>query len=69
MKCPYQTRVIHKPEDIEGYVKHFAMDVTEFGNCLKEECPFYHYRINPDASRTEYCYKAESEIRNENTPV
>ena len=61
MKCPYQTRLIHKPEYIENYVKHFAMDVIEFGDCVKEECPYYHYRIYDDASHKEYCLKAESE--------
>lgn len=54
MKCPYQTKVIHKPEYTEGYVKNFAEDITEFGECLKSECPFYY------ASTTaEHCRKAE----------
>lgn len=61
MKCPYQTRVIHKPEYTENYKKHYAMDITEFGDCIEEECPYYRYRINFDASRSERCLRAESE--------
>ena len=55
MKCPYQTKVIHKPEDIDGYVKKFAEDITEF--C---ECPFYYV-----SAIAEHCRRAESEVRNE----
>lgn len=59
MKCPYQTRVIHIPEDTEGYIKHFAEDITEFGECVKSECPFYYTSW---AHKTvERCHKAESE--------
>ncbi len=62
MKCPYQTRVIHKPEYTEGYVKNFAEDITEFGDCLKNECPFYHTTEYKPANKiTEHCRKAESE--------
>jgi len=62
MKCPYQTRVIHKPEYTEGYVKNFAEDITEFGDCLETECPFY-YAIEYKTARQiiEHCRKAESE--------
>ena len=61
MKCPFQMMVIHKPEYTQNYVRHYAMDINQFGDCVKEECPYYRYRINSDASRTEYCLKAESE--------
>lgn len=62
MKCPYQTRVIHKPEYSAGYSTHYAEDITEFGDCVKTECPFY-YTIEYSVSRkiTEHCRKAESE--------
>lgn len=62
MKCPYQKRVIHKPEYTEGYVRHFAEDITEFGDCVMTECPFY-YTIEHSLVReiTEHCRKAESE--------
>lgn len=56
MKCPYQTKVIHKPEYTEGYVKHFAEDTTEFGDCIETECPFYYTTVVK-----ELCRKAESE--------
>lgn len=65
MKCPYQTIVIHKPEYTDGYLKQFPMDITQFGNCIGEECPYYRYKINFDASRTERCLKAESEVKND----
>lgn len=42
MKCPYQTKVIHKPEYTEEYIKNFAEDITEFCECVKRECPFYY---------------------------
>lgn len=62
MKCPYQTRVIHKPEYTEGYVKNFAEDITEFGDCVKTECPFYYTtEYAPVRMITEHCRKAESE--------
>jgi len=59
MKCPYQTRVIHKPEYTEGYVKNFAKDITEFGDCVKTECPFYYTTWAHDV--IEHCRKAEKE--------
>lgn len=62
MKCPYQTRVIHKPEYTEGYVKNFAEDITMFADCLKTECPFYHItEYKPARKITEHCRRAESE--------
>ena len=62
MKCPYQTRVIHKPEYISGYVRNFAEDITEFGDCVKTECPFYYTTEYASARKiTEHCRKAESE--------
>lgn len=62
MKCPYQTTVIHKPELIDGYIIHFAEDITEFSECLKKECPFYYTtEYKPAREITEHCRKAESE--------
>ena len=62
MKCPYQTRVIHKPEYTKGYVRHYAEDITEFGDCVKTECPFYYTTEYKLARKiTEHCRKAESE--------
>jgi hypothetical protein len=62
MKCPYQTKVIHKPEYTEGYEIKFAMDITEFGECVKSECPFYHTtEYKPTRHIKEHCRKAESE--------
>ena len=64
MKCPYQTRVIHKPEYISGDSIYRAEDMTEFGDCIKTECPFY-YTIEHSVSRTttEHCARAERELR------
>ena len=63
MKCPYQTRVIHKPEYTEGYVRNFAEDITEFCECLGVECPFYHTtEYKPARKITEHCRRAESEL-------
>lgn len=42
MKCPYQIKLIHKPEYTDGYIKHFAEDITEFCECVKSECPFFY---------------------------
>ena len=56
MKCPYQTKVIHKPEYTEGYVRNFAEDITKFCECVKSECPFYY-----TTHVKEHCRKAESE--------
>lgn len=52
MKCPYQTKVIHIPVDYTSY----AEDRTEFGECVKRECPFYAIR-----NGRERCRRAESE--------
>ena len=62
MKCPYQTIITHKPESAYGYVRHFAQDITEFGDCVKTECPFY-YTTEYKSTRLvkEHCRKAESE--------
>ena len=56
MKCPYQTKVIHKPEYTERYVTYFAQDITVFCECVKSKCPFYYTSWNQ-----EHCSKAESE--------
>lgn len=64
MKCPYQTRVIHKPEYTDGYVRNFAEDITEFSDCVKTECPFFYtteYKLLSVRKITEHCRKAESE--------
>lgn len=62
MKCPYQTRVVHRPEHTEGYVRYCAEDITEFGDCVKTECPFYHTtEYKPARKITEHCRRAESE--------
>lgn len=60
MRCPYQTRVIHKPEYTEGDVKNFAEVITVFGDCVKRECPFYYAtEYKPAREITEHCRKAE----------
>lgn len=59
MKCPYQTKVIHVPEYTEGYVTHYAKTITEFGECVKSECPFYY--TNKTVGQVEHCRRAESE--------
>lgn len=62
MKCPYQTRVIHKPEYTEGYVKNFAEDITMFADCVKTECPFYYTtEYKPARHVKEHCRKTERE--------
>lgn len=60
MKCPYQIKVIHKPEDIDGYVKNFAEDITEFCECAKSECPFY---VSMNHHKLERCRRAENEVK------
>lgn len=62
MKCPYQTKVIHRTEYTEGYVTHFAEDITHFGECLKSECPFYYTKKYNERNTTEHCHKAEREV-------
>ena len=59
MKCPYQTMIIHIPEYPSGY----AQDVTQFCECIKSECPFYH-TITAYKKTIERCRRAESEINN-----
>lgn len=46
MKCPFQPTVTHIPAHTEmnGLIKVDAKDVTTFGECLEEECPFYSAR-------------------------
>lgn len=62
MKCPYQTRVIHKPEEFEvtDSCKKFAEDITMFADCIETECPFYYVAWN-NGARIKRCRKAESE--------
>lgn len=58
MKCPYQTRVIHKTGD---WLQN-AEDITMFADCLKHECPFYHVtEYKPARQITEHCRRAEKE--------
>jgi len=59
MKCPYQTTTIHKPEYVSGERKHFAEDVVIFGDCVKDDCPFYY--TGWANGTVEHCRKAESE--------
>lgn len=67
MKCPYQTIVSHKSVYTEGYVKHFAEDITEFSECIKNKCPFYYTtEYKPAMHIIEHCRRAESEVRNDN---
>ena len=66
MKCPYRTKVIHKPENTDGYVKHFAEDITEFCECVKTGCPFYDaidYTDEYAKHVKEHCRKAEREVK------
>ena len=65
MKCPYQTKVIHKPEYTEGYVTDFAEDITVFCECVKSKCPFYFFDYTSWGHEIiEHCRKAESESEN-----
>ena len=64
MKCPYQTRVIHRPEHREGNVIYFAEDITKFCECVKSKCPFYYTtEYNPATKITKYCRRVEREVR------
>lgn len=62
MKCPYQTRITHKPERTRASGVEFAEDITQFGECLKNECPFYYTKKYNERNTTEHCHKAESEV-------
>lgn len=63
MKCPYQTIITHKPERTMGYGVEFAKDITEFGECVKRECPFYYTKEYNERNTTEHCHKAEREVK------
>lgn len=52
MKCPYRKNIVHQPDRNEHYIRYFAQDIEEFGNCYENECPFYVDKR---------CYKAEME--------
>lgn len=56
MRCPYQLRVIHQPGYDKGYERQFAEDITEFGECIKNECPFYYMEKG-----AEKCYRVKAE--------
>ena len=68
MKCPYQTKTIHKPARNDGYITRYAEDTTCFIECFKDECPFYHTALftvldqEPKTIKTEHCRKAEIEV-------
>lgn len=59
MKCPYQTKVIHKPEHTDGYIKYFAEDITKFCECVKSECPFYY--TSGVRKTIEHCRKGKND--------
>lgn len=61
MKCPYQTKVIHKPKYEKTYTTVPAEDITVFCECIKSECPFY-YTTYYATEVTEHCRRAESEV-------
>ena len=62
MKCPYQTKRIHKPERIKAGMRLFAEDTTEFCECIGIECPFYYMSLEPKTHETiGHCRRAESE--------
>ena len=62
MKCPYQTKVIHKTERTVGYARDFAEDITAFCECVESECPFYYTTEHkPTRHVKEHCRRAESE--------
>ena len=63
MKCPYQTREIHKPEYINDQERHYKEDITEFGDCVKTECPFYYTIEIEYKVFKEHCGRAERELR------
>lgn len=54
MRCPYQTKTVHKTEDDE----HYASDLILFGQCLEKQCPFYY-----QTDLSEHCRRAENESR------
>ena len=63
MKCPYQTKVIHKPAITEEGIRS-SEDITEFCECLKSECPFYYTsEYKPARHITEHCRRAEREVK------
>lgn len=65
MKCPYQKKVTYRPPHIDNdgfFMLEYAEDITEFGECLRSECPFYQRIEYKQAKRIiETCRRAESE--------
>ena len=60
MKCPYQTITRHIPECEIGTAKIYAQDITEFGECWKNDCPFYYTtEYNPSRKIYEHCRRTE----------
>ena len=49
MKCPYLIKIIHK----------FNKNITEFGECLKSECPCYYTTLEHEEN-VEHCRRIES---------
>lgn len=67
MKCPYQKKVIHKPEFIDGFqTTRYAEDIIEFCDCLEKSCPFYYerdsYKTNGKPFKIIECRRVESEV-------
>ena len=44
MRCPYQTKTIHQPEVVDEHGRINAEDLTVFGECIDDECPFYYHK-------------------------
>ena len=60
MKCPYQTITKHIPEHEIVFEKVYAQDITEFGECWKNDCPFYYTtEYNPARIIYEHCRRTE----------
>lgn len=41
MKCPWMPVTVHKSERYSDFGRIPAKDITTFGECLKDECPFW----------------------------
>ena len=75
MKCPWITETIHKPERYGNYGRIPAKDIVKFGDCLKEECPFWGKEVKEHRQEGGYrtvtrpiCRRAEKE-KNTAVPV
>lgn len=67
MKCPFRKITIHKPRSVDGYMVYDAREVEEFGNCYKEECPYYNPAKFPITScgKMEDIYKEQEQKKEE----